>query len=110
MNRQHTTLLIIPDSSNGSECLILPETHKYCRRLITSALARPLRIKQDWEILARTLITICQYAHAVADYVDGPFLRFHNRNFAQTMNPRNRININEPKSGSTIGGTEGLSI
>jgi hypothetical protein len=63
MNRHETTLLIIPDTSNGSKCLILPETHKRYNRLIASLLRRQLKTKQDWEILGRGLITISQYAH-----------------------------------------------
>jgi hypothetical protein len=63
MARQKTTLLIIPDTSDGSEFLILPETHKYYRRLITFALIRSLKSHQGWEILGRTLVTICHYAY-----------------------------------------------
>jgi hypothetical protein len=63
MNRQHTTLFI-PHTSDGFEFLVLPKTQKRYSRLIASALARPVRIKQDWETLGKTLVTICRYAHA----------------------------------------------
>jgi hypothetical protein len=135
MNRQQTTLLVIPDTSSGS-AFILPETHKRYSHLIAPALRRRLKTKQDWEILGRILITICQYADysrqidvlreasnflaslslnkelqsVRTEYIDGWSRGPHNRNFAQAMNPTNRINIKEPKSGSTVGGTEELSI
>jgi hypothetical protein len=63
MNRQQTTLFIA-DTSNGFDFQVLPETHKRYRRLIASALARPLKTQEDWEILGRALITVCEYANA----------------------------------------------
>jgi hypothetical protein len=62
MNTQQATLLIISDTSDGP-AFILPQTHKRYSHLIAPALRRRLKTKQDWEILGRVLITICEYAH-----------------------------------------------
>jgi hypothetical protein len=135
MNTQQTTLLVIPDTSDGSEFFVLPKTHKRYRRLIASTLGRQLKRQQDWELLCRDRVRICHHAHDTrhidvssdvseflillslgkqlqstgAKYV-GEFHRPHNRNFAQTTNARNIIRTRELKSGSTVGGTEELSI
>jgi hypothetical protein len=62
MNKQQTNFPTIPDTSFSSEYFILPETHKRYSRLIAQALRRQLKTHQDWEILSRSLITICWYA------------------------------------------------
>lgn len=64
MNREQTTLLIISDTSDGFDSLVLPQTYKRYARLIAGALRRELNSQRDWEILGRTLVTICHYAKA----------------------------------------------